>query len=394
MFTPKSVKSWILVVLLLLIAAGAVVYQFDLVDIMPDYLEPTVLAADGGSAAAGAGSASTTAKLGTGGQSTVAIVQAKRDRTEDITYEDIKAMVVQAVTLAGGFNGVIKEGQTAGTALAQSFADCTVSIDGVGNTATAKYITLYTYDKFLNCGKTIVQVIRGSGTVVDDGDYAAPRAEKTPEIDGVGNDACWAKAAWKSIACSWDYFLSPPPDYPQPADFNGRYKIVWTPGKLYYLIEITDDKLVDTHANPLENYWDDDCVELFLDEDHSGGNHQSNYNAFAYHIGLDYTAVDLTDNGEFAPGIFSGHIKAMRSKNGDVYTWEIAVDIYSDSYQDESPANTPVTLQAGKVMGFAIAYCDSDSYWRDNFIGSIKLPRGEDTAWQDADVFGTLTLVD
>ena len=34
---------------------------------------------------------------------------------------------------------------------------------------------------------------------------------------------------------------------------------------LYLLVEITDDVLFDQHANPLHLYWDDDCIEIFID---------------------------------------------------------------------------------------------------------------------------------
>ena len=43
--------------------------------------------------------------------------------------------------------------------------------------------------------------------------------------------------------------------------------------------------------------------EIFIDEDNSGGNHQFNFNAFAYHIALDNQAVDIgfedAPNGPF-----------------------------------------------------------------------------------------------
>jgi hypothetical protein len=47
------------------------------------------------------------------------------------------------------------------------------------------------------------------------------------------------------------------------------------------------------HRDPLVQYWDDDCLEIFLDEDFSGGDHQYNHNAFAYHVSLDNQAIDI-----------------------------------------------------------------------------------------------------
>lgn len=44
--------------------------------------------------------------------STVAIVQGKKEKAEDLTYEDIRSMVAKAVDLAGGFTERIKDGDT------------------------------------------------------------------------------------------------------------------------------------------------------------------------------------------------------------------------------------------------------------------------------------------
>ena len=99
-----------------------------------------------------------------------------------------------------------------------------------------------------------------------------------------------------------------------PADFSGRYKITWTSDKLYILVEITDNLFSDEYSNPLGHYWDDDCLELFIDEDHSGGIHQYNHNAFAYHIALDGRMVDLGTNKR--PQEYTSHMTVKRSLSG------------------------------------------------------------------------------
>jgi len=108
--------------------------------------------------------------------------------------------------------------------------------------------------------------------------YDAPFAQQAPTIDGINNDSAWAQAAWHEI----DQVILG--DAPSKEDFSGRYKVVWTKEKLYIIGEIVDDVLIDTHADPLDSYWEDDTFEIFLDEDKSGGLHVDNYNAFAYHI--------------------------------------------------------------------------------------------------------------
>ncbi|MEP4149429.1 MAG: sugar-binding protein [Halioglobus sp.] len=218
--------------------------------------------------------------------------------------------------------------------------------------------------------------------------YQAPLANVAPTIDGNGNDIAWESAAWRPIDNIW---LGGPLEA---ADFNGRYKLTWDQQKLYILVEFTDDVLVDFHRDPLTQYWDDDCLEIFIDEDHSGGNHQYNHNAFAYHLSLDNQAIDIgTDKNARS---YSHHTHSQwRQHRNDKVVWEVAIDIYTDEYRDDSNDNQPVALSAGKVMGFMLAYCDNDhSELREHFIGS-EFAAGDhkDRGWIDAGLFGTLELV-
>jgi hypothetical protein len=216
-------------------------------------------------------------------------------------------------------------------------------------------------------------------------DYTAPQATVVPIIDGLGDDACWADAAWADIDYLW---LGTPASA---SDFQGKFKITWAGTKLYYLVEISDDILSDTHPNPLDNYYNDDCVELFIDEDKSGGNHTYNYNAFAYHVALDYKAIDLGTDQQ--PHEYNDHIEAQRVTTGTVHIWEIAVEIYTAAYNDQQQENPKANLQEGKIMGYAIAYCDSDNGTRENFYGSMDIPGADkNLAWQDASLFGSLLL--
>lgn len=183
------------------------------------------------------------------------------------------------------------------------------------------------------------------------------------------------------------------PDYP-PTDFQGRYKVVWTTERLYILAEITDDILIDTHRNPLVQYWDDDCLEVFLDEDFSGGNHQFNHNAFAYHMSLDNQAIDIGTDQK--PRSYSHHVDSQWKQHGDTLIWELAIAVYDDTYVDGGDNNTPLTLAAGKILGLMLAYCDNDgSDIRENFVGSESVPTGPtDRGWIDAGLFGKLILTE
>ncbi|GAB3823321.1 sugar-binding protein [Hymenobacter jeollabukensis] len=218
--------------------------------------------------------------------------------------------------------------------------------------------------------------------------YQAPQATTAPVLDGRATDACWARAEWRPLDQRW---VGPPATA---ADFQGRYKVVWTPARLYVLAEITDDRLIDIHPDPLDKWWDDDCLEIFVDPDRSRGDHQYNYNAWAYHVALDGHVVDM---GRDQKGhLFDAHVQSKHRQQGKVTTWETSVALYADTYDDQNPAaNRPLTIRAGQPIGFALAYCDNDhSPERENFFGS-EVVTGEDKnrGWIDAGIFGTLVPV-
>ncbi|NER10776.1 Carbohydrate family 9 binding domain-like [Muriicola jejuensis] len=226
------------------------------------------------------------------------------------------------------------------------------------------------------------------GTSHEKEDHQVLVVKKTttaPTLDGLVTENCWNMATWHPLDQNW---LGEAYSY---EDFNGRYKLTWDEDYLYLLVEITDDILYDARKDPLKLWWDDDCVEVFIDEDNSGGLHQFSHNAFAYHIALDGNVVDLAPDRE--PRLYNDHIRSARRVDGTLSTWELAIRLFRDDYQDGG-INVPVPLKKDKKVGFALAYCDNDgSAERENFIGSVFVP-GEDKnqGWINADIFGTLVL--
>lgn len=217
-------------------------------------------------------------------------------------------------------------------------------------------------------------------------DYEAPRTSDIITVDGLANEAVWSESSWNSINEVW-LGTAPSDD-----DFSGRFKISWDEDHLYVLAEITDDSLYHPYEG-IEGYWNNDILEIFVDEDASGGDHQYNYNAFAYHIDQHYDVFDMhTDSSAY---YYNDHVETQITRAGNTYTWEAAIRIYDDSFQMDG-SSQPVSLRSGKVMGFALAYCDNDSSeLREHFIGS-EVIEGEDKnrGWIDAGVFGTLKLTD
>ena len=240
---------------------------------------------------------------------------------------------------------------------------------------------------FLALGAAFSAAFAATNThLADRSTYVAPYAGTAPIVDGNADDAAWHKAEWRVL----DQLLLGPKYTDE--DFSGRYKVVWTEDRLHILAEITDDVLFDSHRDPLVQYWDDDCLEIFIDEDFSGGNHQYNHNAFAYHVSLDNQSIDIGTD-QLARN-YSHHVASRWQQKGDLVVWELSIQIYADDYVDDSDNNSPVQLTAGKVLGLMLAYCDNDgSDIRENFIGSEEIAEGsKDRGWIDAGVFGQLIL--
>ncbi len=224
-------------------------------------------------------------------------------------------------------------------------------------------------------------------------------------INGIADDVSWQQATWQPI----DQLILG--EMPSKGDFSGRFKVMWDAQQLYLLVEITDDILFDQHADPRHLYWDDDCLEIFIDEDGSGGNHQFNYNAFAYHVALDNQAVDIGEKNADGSDNFvllNDHINSAwrrSEKFPNKVVWEMAVSIYDDSFslpakrevQPQHKSLQPVTLYLGKKLGFMLAYCDNDgSKEREHFIGSVDIKAvngSKNLGYITADVFQKLTLI-
>jgi hypothetical protein len=211
---------------------------------------------------------------------------------------------------------------------------------------------------------------------------------ETMLIDGRANEATWASAEWRTINIPWIGSL------PNPADCSGRYKLAWDANYLYLLAEITDDVVIDTHALWSDNYWNDDCLELFLDENRSGGDLGNNYNAFAYHISL---SGDVVAGGPGGTQRYNDNIAVARFDNGNVHTWELRIKVANES-------NVPVALTPGKLIGFTLAYNDTDmlsNSTRETMLcsGDVPVPNSKsqtdkNVGYLTANYYQELTLVD
>ncbi|MEN8202751.1 MAG: sugar-binding protein [Bacteroidota bacterium] len=231
----------------------------------------------------------------------------------------------------------------------------------------------------------------------------ALEAETAPLIDGDPSDDCWQAAQWYHIDQTWISWG----ESIDSSDFFGRFKVSWSEAEnlVYYLVEITDDAFVDGYEFPNQGYYNFDVLELFLDEDVSGGDHKLDENAFAYHLtvnapedGSSESAFHACDLGaDWAVMDYANHIPGLSmKKTGNSYCYEFALGVYDDAYDHNNSEASRVALTGNKEMGMSMAYCDNDAPdgERDNFFGSVWVPREAfNDHWQNADGFGRIRLI-
>jgi hypothetical protein len=190
------------------------------------------------------------------------------------------------------------------------------------------------------------------------------KASRPVVIDGKA-EALWSEARQYKIGNV--IYGSPSND----EDFSASYKTLWDEKNLYVLVDVTDENL----KNDSDEFWLDDCVEVFIDADNSKSGSYGE-NDYQYHFdwadtnpGMGESQHGRTDGVEFAFG---------RADAG--YRVEI-----------KFPWSTlGVEPSAGKKVGLDVHVNDDD----DGSDRDTKLTwRGkEDNAWQNPGILGTAEL--
>ncbi len=266
-----------------------------------------------------------------------------------------------------------------------------------------------------NLGKEYgIELVTIPGNLAEDDPFVAHEASSPPVSDGQGDDDCWKSADWYNIDHTW----IPWNGVVSPSDFKGRFKTLWSASEnlMYFLVEIHDDVFIDGYQYPDDGYPNFDVVELFIDEDRSGGAHvfdnpssgEDGENAFSYHLAVnapadgevthDFVACDLAGKSwsDYHVANYAGNFQdfSMR-KDGDTYTYEFALKVYNSDFDPDNPELSRVSLSEGKNMGVSLAYCDNDAPdgVRDNFFGSVWVTQADSNShWENADDYGKLML--
>ena len=275
---------------------------------------------------------------------------------------------------------------------------------------------------------------KASKAPISTADYIAYKVKEAhlPVVDALV-DSVWNEVDWYAIDQTWLPYnngdntvgLENHKKHDGSSDFSGKIKLLWSEESnlLYMLAEIYDDVFIDGYTSG-GDYPNFDVLEIFIDENKSGGRHvfdsgtEKASNAFAYHLMVNalpegemqakFKAMDLvgTDWGNSWNPDYSDHFEgfAMRRCGNNKSIYELALRVYSDKYNIGTKSNSGtaadnedcvVTLADGKVMGLAVAYCDNDDKdnQRDHFFGSVPVTEANRNAsWENASPYGSLTL--
>lgn len=168
---------------------------------------------------------------------------------------------------------------------------------------------------------------------------------------------------------------------PKASDFTGQGRVAWSakePTRIYFAVEITDDKLQDINP-PNANWWNDDSVEFMFDFD-NGMVRESLVQWTLGANGEDLSAAASEDNTEW-----------VLIKNGNDYIYEVAIDP-TKPRGDPAFANPAkgknFKAKNGLTIGLSFHMNDCEGGTREHQIGWI--PGG---AW-DGLAYGDLTFDD
>ncbi|MDZ7723883.1 MAG: sugar-binding protein [candidate division KSB1 bacterium] len=328
-----------------------------------------------------------------------------RERHPDLSYAQMQGAddyLHQAADSANWPEGLISDPENDGTPISS------LGVHEHWNNPVDKQ-----YSEISGLDSGIELVTRDASNDTQDDTVLVHHVTDVPVIDGNADDACWRQTDWQEIGQTW----MPYDAFVLSDDFNGRYKCIWNSdsNRVYFLVDIKDDVLVDGYEVGDGGYYKYDVLELFVDEDYSGGLHQqgqgaqNSENAFAYHMNVNFpgdgnTTHELVamDQYEWNQTVnYSDHfpefaVKQYSHKN----IYEFSLKMYSDDFDIDQPEASRVNLTENKMIGFSMAYCDNDDpdespKTRDHFFGSVTVAHQDsNNHWINADHFGTIMLVD
>ncbi len=190
------------------------------------------------------------------------------------------------------------------------------------------------------------------------------KASQAPVIDGTAEDL-WSEAHQYKIG---NVIYSP---VSSDQDFSAYYKAIWDEDNLYLLVDVTDDSL----KNDSDEFWRDDCVEVFIDADNSKSDSYDGYDG-QYHF----------DWGKISPTM-------DRFQHGNTANIKFAMVTTENGYRTEIKfpwSTVGIKPSAGALIGLDVHVNDDDD--GDDRDTKITWHGEEDNAWQNPRAFGTAEL--
>ncbi len=214
-----------------------------------------------------------------------------------------------------------------------------------------------------------------SFTILDNGErlsYIAamiPAELAEPTLDGDLSDSIWSKALVPQTLTKG----GTPENFSETwSNFNNNkvtWKALWSEktNRVYIAIEIQDDIAgANDHEFPL--FWQDDCVELYVDSDTSSGEYTTSEDAQHWFIRKDNKIRLAFLNSEYTGTQITSAVK--QGQNGN-WTVEIAMPIF-DKFD-----TVPHKLASGDILGWDVWYDDSDN----KTLESGKYVREHQVGW-------------
>jgi len=232
-------------------------------------------------------------------------------------------------------------------------------------------------------GLAVLGTIIGAGTLTAAPGSLPVSGQQSSEFDIEIERAASAPTLDGELDSSWEARRSYPMDTvirgegtPSDADASGSWRTAWDSDALYVFVSITDEKLIKESSS--EYIFQDDCVELFIDGDHSQGDSYDGENDAEYAIRWNDPDVAVGANSiENTDGIEHAQI---RTEAG--YQLELSV-----------PWQTlGVSVAAGDLIGIDCHYNDDDTGGdRDH---KIAWHSETDDTWKTPSLMASAKLVD
>lgn len=248
----------------------------------------------------------------------------------------------------------------------------------------------------MNAMLLLALLLPGAAFAHDPQPLISPFTNSPPVIDG--DLADWDQAKFIEVTPATGVFDGESATTDDPADLSFSFAVTNDAEYLYVAMAITDDILVlDTNPDPTDKQaraWMDDCVEIFLDGDHSHSPHAR-----------DSTGVEFKTGGEFsivANGAVTSRESGVPLKNGDPDYWISAASYgpapaaaYQAPWDSEQRGFVIearfhyriMGVYAGDTIGFTLSAHDDDDggdrdaglYWKGVGLHSWK----DEAGWGD-----------